>query len=1017
MTYQIIITEETAANIIIDNNTTNVSVSSTQYPITINYNAVIEQAGGNAYGNSNVAAYLASSSLNGNIITSANISGAYILGNGSQLTGLPATYGNANVANFMANFGSNAISTTGNITANNLNSNTVYHNTTGVAIQSNAWAQLQYSNSASAPVDQNSIGTGSWFYVDASGAAFESNTTGTVKSVAMDNGGNVSATGNITGSYFLGNGSQLTGITSSYGNANVAANLAAFATNPISTSGNITAGYFLGNGSQLTGIASTYGNANVANFLANFGANTVSTTGNITAGNINTTNYVAFGTSGAQTTAATGQMFWDTTEQTVSLGMNNGVTQQIGLESYILVRASSAITDGQVVMFTGAAGEHVQAAPANMASAGFRPGYVLGIATQNIALNSDGYVTVFGTVHDINTNAFNVGDLLYLDPASTTGGLTATEPAAPNYHIEIGTVTKKSGTGHVAVRLNVNDKVSNLSDVTITSPTNGQVLTWTTGNIWKNATISAANISGTVANATYALNANAATFAGTVTTAAQPNITSVGNLTSLTVTGNTQSGNLLTGGLISATGNITGNYHIGNGSLLSSLTGANVTGTVANATYATSAGSATTATTAGTVTTAAQGNITSVGTLTSLAVTGNTQSGNLLTGGLISATGNIIGGNLVIVPGTGAGNIDLVSSQAFTTVTTTNNPARIIFGSGYTGNADSWSVNYDPYSRMRQAGFLLNNRVTRGDGAINTTGMTNIYQQEFTANVTTATSRNFAAINFLHVGGGASAFRSTVTSPAAFVGQNSFVQAGTNGNVAVGNTVMTMATGGIFGVQTNSGATIGNAIGVLGSFQASDTTGNVTNAIGFSSWPVSLNTTLQSPTNFNSFYHPSGTAVYGGLFTNNAFRAATNYYAFKNDDNVAQVQLGSLRSYNEFQYSTATTGTVNIDKNNAQVQFLNPTANVTIGDFQNFVTTANDSVNNDNQTDTVTLIIQQGATPYTVTMPTGNASIKYAGGVSTIGTTANAVTVVTVSAVRSAANASLYLASVSSEFS
>ena len=50
-------------------------------------------------------------------------------------------------------------------------------------------------------------------------------------------------------------------------------------------------------------------------------------------------------------------------------------------------------------------------------------------------------------------------------------------------------------------------------------------------------------------------------------------------------------------------------------------------------------------------------------------------------------------------------------------------------------------------------------------------------------------------------------------------------------------------------------------------------------------------------------------------------------------------------------------------------------------------------------------------------MPTGNASIKYAGGVSTIGTTANAVTVVTVSAVRSAANASLYLASVSSEFS
>jgi hypothetical protein len=135
-----------------------------------------------------------------------------------------------------------------------------------------------------------------------------------------------------------------------------------------------------------------------------------------------------------------------------------------------------------------------------------------------------------------------------------------------------------------------------------------------------------------------------------------------------------------------------------------------------------------------------------------------------------------------------------------------------------------------------------------------------------------------------------------------------------------------------------------------------------------------------------------------------------------NEDNVAQIQLGSLRSYNEFQYATATSGTVNIDKLNAQVQFIAPTANVTIGDFQNFVTTANDGTNNDTQTDTVTLIIQQGATPYTVTMPTGNAAIKYLGGTTTVGTTANAVSVVTIKAIRSAANTALYLTSISSEY-
>lgn len=58
----------------------------------------------------------------GNVLTAGivsatgNITGNYILGNGSQLTGLPATYGNSNVSTLLAAFGSNTISTTGNIT-------------------------------------------------------------------------------------------------------------------------------------------------------------------------------------------------------------------------------------------------------------------------------------------------------------------------------------------------------------------------------------------------------------------------------------------------------------------------------------------------------------------------------------------------------------------------------------------------------------------------------------------------------------------------------------------------------------------------------------------------------------------------------------------------------------------------------------------------------------------------------------------------------------------------------------
>jgi hypothetical protein len=168
------------------------------------------------------------------------------------------------------------------------------------------------------------------------------------------------------------------------------------------------------------------------------------------------------------------------------------------------------------------------------------------------------------------------------------------------------------------------------------------------------SSITGANVSGTVANATFATSAGtatSATTAGTVTTAAQANITSVGVLTSLSSTGNIDGAN------------ITGT-HFGSGTGLTSLPGANVTGTVANATFATSAGSATsatTATTAGTVTANAQGNITSVGTLTSLSSSGNITGANINGNGsgLSSITGaNVSGAVANATYATSAGSAD-----------------------------------------------------------------------------------------------------------------------------------------------------------------------------------------------------------------------------------------------------------------------------------------------------------------------------------------------------------------------
>ena len=115
--------------------------------------------------------------------------------------------------------------------------------------------------------------------------------------------GVVSATGNITGSYILGNGAFLSGLPATYSNANVANYLPIFSGNitagNISATGNITGSYILGNGSQLSGLPATYSNANVANYLPTFSGNltagNVSVSGNITGGNISAGSYIASG--------------------------------------------------------------------------------------------------------------------------------------------------------------------------------------------------------------------------------------------------------------------------------------------------------------------------------------------------------------------------------------------------------------------------------------------------------------------------------------------------------------------------------------------------------------------------------------------------------------------------------------------------------------------------------------------------------------------------------------------------
>jgi hypothetical protein len=172
-----------------------------------------------------------------------------------------------------------------------------------------------------------------------------------------------------------------------------------------------------------------------------------------------------------------------------------------------------------------------------------------------------------------------------------------------------------------------------------------------------------------------------ANTAGTVTTAAQPNITLVGTLSSLTVSGAGSMASLAVSGAgsmanLTVSGNVTANNIIGT-----------VSGNISNAVFATSAG---------TVTTNAQPNITTVGTLTTLSVTGNISAvGNVLPGNVVStgllrgltvqATGNLVGGNanistsvntpLVVADNITVGNI---STTGNLTVTGNIEPGNVV---------------------------------------------------------------------------------------------------------------------------------------------------------------------------------------------------------------------------------------------------------------------------------------------------------------------------------------------------
>lgn len=137
---------------------------------------------------------------------------------------------------------------------------------------------------------------------------------------------------------------------------------------------------------------------------------------------------------------AGGILRWYGVDGTLQLTYNNGVTYELGQEQFMYAKSLDTITKGDVVMFAGALGTHLQIVRADQNAPGFVPEWVVGIAAQDFAINEFGYVETFGKLTNLDTTAYPDGTILYMDPA-TIGGVTDVEPVSPDHNIQLAAVT------------------------------------------------------------------------------------------------------------------------------------------------------------------------------------------------------------------------------------------------------------------------------------------------------------------------------------------------------------------------------------------------------------------------------------------------------------------------------------------------------------------------------------------------------------------------------------------------
>jgi len=207
--------------------------------------------------------------------------------------------------------------------------------------------------------------------------------------------------------------------------------------------------------------------------------------------------YIVFDTTPETSSASVGTLSWDSGESSLSVQLDGELNVGIGQEIIILANNGEATTlnKGEVVRLSGASGQRPQVTRAyNLNDTG--SALTIGIVAENIAAGAEGFVVTQGIVKNINTNAFNEGDILYL--SASAGILTTIKPQAPNHYVFVGVVLKKNAaSGRIYVKPQNGYELDELHNVLISaSVQNNELLAYDLpSGLWINQTADEAGVS------------------------------------------------------------------------------------------------------------------------------------------------------------------------------------------------------------------------------------------------------------------------------------------------------------------------------------------------------------------------------------------------------------------------------------------------------------------------------------------------------------------------------------------